>query len=65
MKTGSDAHDTAENETGSAKHAPSKMSPGTQNMKTRPEALNTAENESESVKHENGNDALGTVEKEP
>jgi hypothetical protein len=42
MKTGLDALETVENESGSA------------NMKTGPNALHTAENVSGSTKHENG-----------
>jgi hypothetical protein len=59
MKTGNDALNTAENETGGAKHengTPSellKMIQGPQNMKTGPDALGTVENESRSAKHEN------------
>jgi TPP-dependent trihydroxycyclohexane-1,2-dione (THcHDO) dehydratase len=53
MKTGSDAHGTAENEFGSAKQkkrnptpsASSKTGPGAQNMKTRADAVGTAQNE--------------------
>jgi hypothetical protein len=42
MKTGHDAHDSAENESGS------------KNMKTGHDALGTAENEPGRAKHENG-----------
>jgi hypothetical protein len=63
MKTGLDALDTAENESGSAKHQNGtqyplavrpKMSSGVQNMKTVADALGTTENESGRAKHENG-----------
>jgi hypothetical protein len=57
MKIGLDALDTAENESGSAKHeksmpsTPPKMSSGAQNMKIGPDALRTAENDFGHAKH--------------
>jgi hypothetical protein len=60
IKTGSDAVDNAENNSGSTKHEngtptpsiPPKMSPGALNM--GPDTLYTAKNESGDAIHENG-----------
>jgi hypothetical protein len=60
MKTEADAHDSDENEYGSAKYENEtkrpryrrKMSQDAQKMKTGPDALGTAKNEFRSAKHE-------------
>jgi hypothetical protein len=65
MKKGHDAVNTAENESGSAKHEKrdptrstlTKTGPGAQNIKTRLNALESAENKSGSAKHENSGSA--------